>query len=455
MELPVQQFRTKGEQAYLDMFEAARDGLPGARDSFVAGLRNKAIEAYGRLGLPHRRIEAWKYTDLRALLGDVNPLIRATGLPLDAGDVKRALGAALAALPAFRLFMVEGELRADFSDLAGLKSAGVEVVSLAEALEKPASWLKQALGAVNPREDDSVVALNAALMTGGVALRVGEGVALDKPIHLIHLDGTGEPASIFTRALVLAEPGSALTLIESFAGLGLRGLQRNAVTELRIGAKAAIDHIKIEREADDAVHLGTALVEIGADARYNAFQFSTGAALIRSQTFARFTGEGSVLDISGALLMRGRQHCDTTLLVEHAVPHCTSRELFKAVLDGEARGIFQGKIIVAPDAQKTDGKQMAQALLLSETAEFDSKPELEIFADDVVCGHGSTSGQIDEDLLFYLEARGIPEDEARALLIQAFIGEALERIEHEDLREALIASSAEWLGASAEQASGR
>jgi FeS assembly protein SufD len=455
MELPVQQFRTKGEQAYLDMFETARDGLPGARDSFVAGLRDKAIETYGRLGLPHRRIEAWKYTDLRALLGDVNPLIRATGLPLDAGDVKRALGAALAALPAFRLFMVEGELRADLSDLAGLKSAGVEVVSLAEALEKPASWLKQALGAVNPREDDSVVALNAALMTGGVALRVGEGVALDKPIHLVHLDGTGEPASIFTRSLVLAELGSALTLIESYAGRGLRGLQRNAVTELRIGAKAAIDHIKIEREADDAVHLGTALVEIGTDARYSAFQFSTGAALIRSQTFARFTGEGSVLDISGALLMRGRQHCDTTLLVEHAVPHCTSRELFKAVLDGEARGIFQGKIIVAPDAQKTDGKQMAQALLLSETAEFDSKPELEIFADDVVCGHGSTSGQIDEDLLFYLEARGIPEDEARALLIQAFIGEALERIEHEDLREALITSSAEWLGARAEQASGR
>ncbi len=222
------------------------------------------------------------------------------------------------------------------------------------------------------------------------------------------------------------------------------------MTELRLGAKAAIDHIKIEREGDDAVHLGTALVEIGPDARYNAFQFSTGAALVRNQTFARFAGEGSSLDISGALLLRGRQHCDTTLLVEHAVPRCTSRELFKAVLDGEARGIFQGKIIVAPDAQKTDGKQMAQALLLSETAEFDSKPELEIFADDVVCGHGSTSGQIDEELLFYLEARGIPEDEARALLIQAFIGEALERIEHEDLREALIAASAEWLGVRAE-----
>ena len=446
MELPIQQFRTKVEQAFLDMFETTRAGLPGARDPFVAALRAKAIEAYGPLGLPHRRIEAWKYTDLRGLLSDAHPLIRATGLPIDAADVKKALGASLAALSAFRLFMVEGELRADLSDLAGLKAAGVEIVSLAVALEKPAAWLKQALGAINPRPDDSVVALNTALMTGGVALRVGEGVTLDKPIHVIHLDGTGEPASIFTRCLAIAEPGSALTLIESFAGLGLRGLQRNAVTELRLGAKAAIDHIKIEREGGDAVHLGTALVEIGPDARYNAFQFSTGAALVRSQTFARFAGEGSSLDISGALLLRGRQHCDTTLLVEHAVPRCTSRELFKAVLDGEARDIFQGKIIVAPDAQKTDGKQMAQALLLSETAEFDSKPELEIFADDVVCGHGSTSGQIDEELLFYLEARGIPEDQARALLIQAFIGEALERIEHEDLRKALAASSAEWLG---------
>jgi Fe-S cluster assembly protein SufD len=144
--------------------------------------------------------------------------------------------------------------------------------------------------------------------------------------------------------------------------------------------------------------------------------------------------------------LRGRQHCDTTLLVEHAVPRCTSRELFKVVLDDEARGVFQGKIVVAPGAQKTDGKQMANALLLSETAEFDSKPELEIFADDVVCGHGATSGQIDEDLLFYLEARGIPEPEARALLIQAFVGEAFEQVDNEALRDAFAAASAEWLG---------
>jgi FeS assembly protein SufD len=447
MELPVQQFRTKGEQAYLDMFEAAEKALPGARDPFVSGLRRKAIEAYGRLGLPHRRIEAWKYTDLRSRLTDAYPLLSAVGVAVGEADLSKALGA-VTALPAFRLVIVEGDVRADLSDLSGLKAAGVEAVSLAQALEKPPSWLKKTLGQVNPRDDDPVLALNTALMTGGIALRIGEGVILDKPIHIIQLDGKGEPASTLTRNVVIAESASSAMILESYGGLGLRGLQRNAVTELKVGDKAAIRHVKLQREGEDAVHLATWLVELGADARYDAFQFSTGAALVRSQIYARFAGEGSVADISGALLMRGRQHCDTTLLVEHRVPHCTSRELFKGVLDNEARGIFQGKIIVSPGAQKTDSKQMAGGLLLSEAAEFDSKPELEIFADDVVCGHGSTSGQIDEDLLFYLETRGIPEAQARALLIQAFVGEALERIEDEGLRDAFAAATAEWLGVS-------
>jgi Fe-S cluster assembly protein SufD len=447
MELPVQQFRTKGEQAYLDMFEAAEKALPGARDPFVSGLRRKAIEAYGRLGLPHRRIEAWKYTDLRSRLTDAYPLLSAVGVAVGEADLSKALGA-VTALPAFRLVIVEGDVRADLSDLSGLKAAGVEAVSLAQALEKPPSWLKKTLGQVNPRDDDPVLALNTALMTGGIALRIGEGVILDKPIHIIQLDGKGEPASTLTRNVVIAESASSAMILESYGGLGLRGLQRNAVTELKVGDKAAIRHVKLQREGEDAVHLATWLVELGADARYDAFQFSTGAALVRSQIYARFAGEGSVADISGAFLMRGRQHCDTTLLVEHRVPHCTSRELFKGVLDNEARGIFQGKIIVSPGAQKTDSKQMAGGLLLSEAAEFDSKPEREIFADDVVCGHGSTSGQIDEDLLFYLETRGIPEAQARALLIQAFVGEALERIEDEGLRDAFAAATAEWLGVS-------
>ncbi|HKQ54256.1 MAG TPA: Fe-S cluster assembly protein SufD [Methyloceanibacter sp.] len=446
MDLPVQQFTTKAEQGYLDLFETAQEALPGARDPFVSDLRAAAIGTYGRIGLPHRRIEAWKYTDLRARLTGINPLIKADGAEAGDADLAQALGAGVANLSAYRLVMVEGDLRADLSDLAGLKAAGVEAVSLSRALEKPQAWLKEALARVNPRDDDPVLALNTALMTGGVALRVREGVIVDKPIHLIAIDGAGDPASTFTRNVVIAEAGSSAMLIESFESR--RNLQRNAVTELRVGAKAAVKHVKIQRDSAEAFHLSTWLVELGADARYEAFQFSTGAALARNQIYLRFAGEGAAAEICGAFLARGRQHCDTTLLVEHRVPHCVSREFFKGVLDGDARGIFQGKIIVSPGAQKTDGKQMAGALLLSETAEFDSKPELEIFADDVVCGHGSTSGQIDDELLFYLEARGIPEAEARALLVQAFVGEAIERIEDEGLREALRAAAADWLGLS-------
>ena len=448
MELPVKQFQTRAEQAYLDLYEGAERALPGAGNPWAAKLRTEAIDAYAAAGLPHRRIEAWKYTDLRSRLTEPSPLARATGFALSKGHIEKALGSAVAALPAYRLVVAEGELRAELSDLSGLKAAGVEVLSLGQALQKPPRWLQASLGKVNGGNRDPIVALNLALMSGGVALRAAKGVTLEKPVHLIHLDNGEEPVSVVTRNLVILEEGAALDVVESYGSLNGGEVQRNAVTEVVVGDKARLNHIKLQLEAEPAFHLATWLVEIKADARYEAFQFSSGASLSRNQIYAAFAGEGSALDISGALLMRGHQHCDTTLLVEHRVPHGTSRELFKAVLDGEARGIFQGKIIVSPGAQKTDGKQMAQALLLSETAEFDSKPELEIFADDVACGHGSTSGEIDEDLLFYLEARGIPEPQARALLIQAFVGEALEKIENEALREALNRATANWLGVS-------
>jgi Fe-S cluster assembly protein SufD len=187
------------------------------------------------------------------------------------------------------------------------------------------------------------------------------------------------------------------------------------------------------------------MAAVGARARFNEFLFTIGAGIVRNQLFVRFAGEGSIAHICGANLLRGSQHADTTLIADHAVANCTSREVFKSVLDDEARGIFQGKIVVRPHAQKTDAKMATHALLLSETAEADNKPELEIFADDVQCGHGATSGDLDEDLLFYLKARGIPPTEAEALLIQAFVGEAVEGIEHAGLRDALMDQVATWL----------
>lgn len=446
MDLSVQQFRSKAEQELLDLYARSENALPGAANPFVSGLRKDAIRTYSGLGLPHRRVEAWKYTDLRNFMEEIAPLAVALGTPAGDTELVAALGKPVTELPAYRLTLIEGELRVELSDMAGLREAGVEVGSLAHMLEMPPSWLKASLGEVNPRDDDAVLALNTALMTGGVALRLPQGLTLQKPIHIVHLDGNGAPISVFTRNVVVAEEGASATLLESYGSLGSKGLQRNAVTELDIGNKAAIQHIKLQREAFETIHLSVWSARLAADARYNAFQFSIGSALVRNQIYVRFDGEGSATDVSGVTLGRGKQHCDTTLIVEHLVPACESRELFKLVLDDEARGIFQGKVVVSPDAQKTDGKQMAQALLLSEGAEFDSKPELEIFADDVVCGHGATSGQIDEDLLFYLKSRGLPDNEARALLVQAFVGEAFEVLGDEALQDAFGAVSAEWLG---------
>lgn len=444
MDLPVQQFRTEAEQELLDLFERSVDALPG--DASIAAMRQAAIRTYAGLGLPHRRVEAWKYTDLRGALINVPPLIAELDVQVGESELDAAIGKACLGLPAYRVVVAAGEFRGDLSDIGALRDDGVEVVSLAQMLESPADWLTASLEDAAGRDDDVVIALNTALMTAGVALRLPEGLTLQKPIHLIHLDMHGASGSIYTRNAVVAEKGASATLIESFGTLGVKELQRNAVTTVSLAEKSAIHHIKLQREAIETIHLNVWAANVGTEARYNAFQLSAGAALARNQVYVRFEGENAATDISGATLARGKQHCDTTLVVEHNVPSCESRELFKLVLDDEARGVFQGKIVVKQDAQKTDGKQMSQALLLSETAEFDSKPELEIYADDVVCGHGATSGQIDEDLLFYLRARGLPEDQARALLIQAFVGEAFEVLDDEAIGDALTAVAAEWLG---------
>jgi Fe-S cluster assembly protein SufD len=210
------------------------------------------------------------------------------------------------------------------------------------------------------------------------------------------------------------------------------------------GAKA--EHIKLQDENLGSTHLATWAVDLGKASSYRGIHIATGAALSRHQVFLRFNDDDARGHYYGAQLMRGKQHNDMTLVIDHDSVGCESREHVKAVLDDHARGVFQAKVIVRPDAQKTDGRQMAQALLLSDTSEFDAKPELEIYADDVKCNHGATSGAIDEDLMFYLKARGIPEDQARAMLIQAFIGEILDQVENEKLSEAFAAKAREWLG---------
>jgi Fe-S cluster assembly protein SufD len=251
----------------------------------------------------------------------------------------------------------------------------------------------------------------------------------------------------FVRSLLVVEPSARAMLIESHEGPSGSEYQVNAALELFAGDGAHVDYVKIIAEGSDALHVSTLAAAIGGKARFNAFTFTAGGAVVRNQLFLRFDGEETVANIRGATLLKGTQHADTTLVATHIAHGCQSREVFKAVLDDEAHSVFQGRIIVRQGAQKTDAKMMTRALLLSERAEADSKPELEIFADDVQCGHGATAGALDDELKFYLTARGIPEAEAESLLIQAFLGEAIEGIEDAGLRESLMESVAAWLAA--------
>jgi len=420
--------KTKAEQALSQNFEAVAAKLPGGRA--VAEARKAAIGAFAALGLPHRRIEEWKYTDLRVALKEALPPAVGAAAKVTAQEIDAALET-LAELDAYRVVFVDGVHVPDLSAAAGAK--GLEITSLAAALAKSGDGLIRN-GAPS---QEAVIALNTAFMTDGAIVRIGKGAALAKPLLVVFARSSREGRLVTTRNIIELAAGTRATIVEAHVTLpGAAPGQANTLSEVLVGEGAHLAHLGVTLAGDAASHLATWLATLGEKATYRAFQLTAATGLSRSNLFATFKGEGARLDISGLFLGRGAEHVDTTLVVDHAVPGCVSRELFKGVLTDRARGVFQGKVIVRPGAQKSDGKQMAQALMLSPDAEFDSKPELEIYADDVICGHGSTAAELDEDLLFYMRARGIPPEEARALLIESFIGEAIDKVEDERVRGA-------------------
>jgi Fe-S cluster assembly protein SufD len=421
--------KTETGRAVNDMFAMARARLPGSGET-----RQKAFEAFERAGLPTRRIEDWKYTDLRVLMREVLPLAAAPDQAAltKASDVAKAV----AVENAHRLVLVDGVFAPKLSDLAGLEK-GFRVQSLHEALDAGSDLLAAAT--------DVMVSLNAAMATDGVVVSVDDGIALTKPVQIVHV-ATASSASMFTRSRVQVGIGARITLIESFAAVpGAKSYQVNDALIVAVGDEADVAHIRLMDDAADAVNISSGLVTVGAKSKVNFLGLTSGGRVSRYQGFVTLAGEGSELSVNGVNLLKGSQHGDMTLVVDHAVPNCTSREVFRAVVDDRAHSVFQGKIIVRPDAQKTDGKMMTRALLLSDEAEADNKPELEIFADDVTCGHGAAIGALDESLLFYLRARGLSEKEAQALLIQAFVGEAIESIADDGLRDAVVAIAERWL----------
>jgi Fe-S cluster assembly protein SufD len=430
--------KTDTGRAVDNVFTAARGRLPGAGP--VADVRAKAFEAFERTGLPHRRIEEWKYTDLRALVRDVLPL---AGEP-DAAAFARAKAAlALAAIDgATKLVLVDGAFAPELSDLAAL-GEGVSVKRLRAVLENGANPASSDL--LLTSATDPMLSLNAAMVTDGAIVTVADGTTLDRPIQIVHV-ATASEAAAYTRSHVRLGKGSRVTLVESFvAAEGADGYQVNDAVILWVSDGAELSHVRLMSDAVDAVNVSSAIITAGAKAKLNLFNMTSGGGASRYQGFVTLAGEGTDLSVNGINLLKDKQHGDTTLVVDHAVPHCTSREVFRAVVDDRGHSVFQGRIIVRPDAQKTDGKMMTRALLLSDEAEADNKPELEIFADDVTCGHGATSGALDDSLLFYLRARGLPEKEAQALLIQAFLGEAIEQIGDDNLRDFVAGQAERWL----------
>jgi Fe-S cluster assembly protein SufD len=431
----------KTETALSDAFAVVRDRLPGAGK--IAEMRQQAFEAYERAGLPHRRIEDWKYTDLRMLMREVLPLAAEP----DAAAVKHG-GAALklhAIEGMRRLVLVDGVFAPTLSSTAELEK-GLAIRTLREVLEAGDAAIAAQLFVTGSA--DPMVALNSAMMTDGVVIEVADGTALSQPLHIVHIASGAQPSAMFTRSLVKIGKAASATLVESYiAAEGAKTYQVHDLLVLAVGDGVRLDHVRLIEDGREAFNISSSVVTLGAKSHFNTFGMTSGAHVSRYQAVIAFAGEGSKVETNGVNLLNGRQHADTTLFLDHAVPNCASREIFRAVVDDRGHSVFQGRIIVRPKAQKTDAKMMTRALLLSDEAEADNKPELEIFADDVTCGHGATTGALDESLLFYLRARGLSEKEAQALLIQAFVGEAIEQIADDTLRELAISAAERWLAA--------
>ncbi|MDT2021458.1 Fe-S cluster assembly protein SufD [Methylocella sp. CPCC 101449] len=416
MAVQLQTVRTPAEEAIL-----ARLAEGGRRHTQT---REKAVARLRANGLPNRRVEAWHYTDLRTLMRDAPPPFEAFTDDL----VAQAMGqsAALSLKDAAHVLFVNGRF---------VRHAGALEVVDADTGDQAAAG--DAYG------DDGAVALHRAFAGRTTTLRV-------PPSHrsIVHLDfreiGT-DAFSTFPHLVIEVVEGADVLILETHRGPNEIGYQTHALIEFHVASSAKVEHVRVNEAGNKALSLSTLGVDLAARAAFQSFSLSLGANVARHQIFLRSLGEHAKIGLAGASLLRGRQHADTTLVVDHTAPRCQSREFYRYIVDDMATGVFQGKIVVAPNAQKTDGGMKSQTILLSDTAAMNNKPELEIFADDVICGHGATCGSLNENQLFYAHARGIPPAEAEALLLEAFAGEAVDRVGDEQIREQLMDKVRDWL----------
>jgi Fe-S cluster assembly protein SufD len=428
--------KTPFESAVAERYAAEKASLPGA-----AAERAAAFARFEQAGLPSKRVEAYHYTDLRNALRSAPLDSLSEGVESGAKGVESTSQKTNTTLGSITPFVASDLSTVVFTDgVIGVippLEKGISLESLAVALQENRARLGGAMG----QAVDSVVDINTALTRDGCAIKVSGSI--DAPLHLAFV--TRDKGHSAPRVIIEVAKGASITLVESHVGPDGAAYLENSVVEISLGAGAKVEHIRLNEAGDTATALSTLAVTLEAGAEFTSIGLNSGGALSRHQVFATYAGENVKLSLSGASMIKGRQHADTTLVVDHAVPHGNSRELFRTVADGSAQGVFQGKIIVRQHAQKTDGQMASNAILLSDDAGMSNKPELEIFADDVVCAHGATCGSLDDNQLFYLMARGLPRAEAEALLVEAFLDEVLEAITHQAIRDALSAKVSAWM----------
>jgi len=423
---------------YVDRFAAVAATLPGRQLPWLRDLREQAIERVRQLGLPTIRNERWKYTNLSSLAAVAFEPAAAASSP---GPLPPAVGGC-------RVVFVDGAHRQELS--TGSLPRGVALKSVKELLrtdpERARTLFEQDIG------EDALAALNLAFAGDGYAVTVAAGAAIEVAVEVLHLTTAGAtPTAYHARNAIVMEPGASATIIETFRHEATTLYWSQPVTDVRVGPGATLRHYKDQNEGPKAFHTASTSVRIADDGRYENFVLTTGAGLSRNEIAVTLDGHGASCRLDSGYLVRGRQHADNTTTIRHAKPHTTSAEVYKGVLDDQARAVFQGRIVVEKDAQKADGHQLNKTILLSDRAEIDTKPELEILADDVKCSHGAAAGELDEDALFYLRARGIDQAAARHMLVGAFIAEALEGIPEGAIRAAFERRIGGWMATDGER----
>ena len=408
----------------------------GATVPWLDGLRKEGIESFASSGLPTPSVEEWKYTNLKVL---------------EKLDVARTTEAAaidpaeLTWLPAdlatHKLVFVNGHYNQELSAIGDLPD-GVRVLSLAEAMTSDADLMAEHLGQIGGFEDAPVLALNTAFIEDGFVIIV-ENTELENPIEVVFVSQTDASNSNHPRNLILAKDNARMTILERHLGEG--SYLANHGFEVSVAGSSHVKHYRLLEDSATGINLSTVKARVGKDSIYDSFVLSIGGQLSRSEIHVACEEPGAHTNLNGVYIVRDSQHIDNTTLIDHLVPNTTSKETYKGALDDKARGVFQGAIVVAEGADGTDGQMSNKTLLLSDESEIDSKPQLEIYADDVKCAHGFTTGELEETSLFYLRSRGIPEASARAMLVEGFLAEVVEEGIKEDYQEIFKAKISAWM----------